>query len=73
MNGPGPTPCPLWEEKLAALHPDDLSPLERKALKEHILSCPACEAVLADYYKMHALIRKAFIPQRPPEIWKFFM
>jgi anti-sigma factor RsiW len=73
MNGPGPTPCPLWEEKLAALHPDDLTPLERKALKKHILSCTACEAVLADYYKMHDLIRKSIIPRRPPEIWKLFM
>jgi len=73
MNGPNPTPCPMWEEQLAALHPDDLSPLERKALKEHISSCSACEAVLADYYRMRSLIRSTFTPNRVPTIWKTFL
>lgn len=73
MNRLNPTPCPMWEEKLAALHPDDLSPVEQKALKEHIASCPACEAVLADYYRMRTLISNAFTPDHPPGIWKNFL
>jgi anti-sigma factor RsiW len=73
MNDLNPTPCSMWEVKLAALHPDDLSPLEQKALKAHLASCPACEAVLADYYRLRNLMRNAFIPACPPGIWKNFL
>jgi tetratricopeptide (TPR) repeat protein len=73
MDDLNPPPCPMWEETLAALHPDDLSPLAYKALKEHIVSCPTCEAALADYYRMRSLMRSVFAPIRPPGIWKTFL
>lgn len=38
-------PCPEWEEKLAATHPDDLTVEERIALEEHLKTCPSCAAV----------------------------
>lgn len=46
------TPCTFWAEKLAATHPDDLSPFERLALETHIASCAACTAVRAEYEAM---------------------
>ncbi len=52
-----PTPCPQWAEKIAARHPDDLSPFERMALREHLLSCPACASTYAAYASMEAGIR----------------
>lgn len=38
-------PCPEWEEKLAATHPDDLTLEELSALEEHLKTCPSCVAV----------------------------
>ncbi|HEV2472421.1 MAG TPA: PQQ-binding-like beta-propeller repeat protein [Ktedonobacteraceae bacterium] len=51
-----PTPCHTWAEKLAAIHPDDLSIEDRAALDQHIQTCAACAAALADYRRMDAAI-----------------
>jgi len=50
------TPCVEWQEKLAATHPDDLSPSHREALERHVASCPACAAVRAEYQAIDALL-----------------
>ena len=68
MNEPMPTPCPQWEELLAALDPDALSAAEREALELHLQSCSACAAVLADYQRMDRLIDQALRSDRPLEL-----
>src|SRR5229473_1054469 len=50
------TPCVEWQEKLAATHPDDLSPSHQQALERHVASCPACAAVRAEYQAIDALL-----------------
>src|SRR2546423_9783994 len=70
MNDFLPMPCEEWEEKLAAIHPDDLLPAERKALEIHVASCSACEAVLTDYHKMDELIRSSLVLNQPLQLWK---
>jgi Putative zinc-finger len=56
MNHLPYTPCAEWEEKLAATHPDDLSPFERAALDMHVASCPACTAVRAENHAIDMLM-----------------
>jgi len=51
-----PVSCTQWREKLAALHPNDLSPEERAALDQHVAICSNCSAVRAEYEEMNALI-----------------
>jgi hypothetical protein len=65
-------PCDDWEEKLAAIHPNDLLPAEREALSRHILSCSACASVLAEYREMNTLIRRSLTSERPLELPKDF-
>lgn len=45
-------PCTEWAEKLAARHPEDISPSDRITLNNHIASCEACAAVHAAYREM---------------------
>ena len=52
-----PTPCSDWVHKLSARHPDDLSPSDRIALKEHLALCQACCEVHAAYKTMDIAIR----------------
>src|SRR6266567_8186796 len=52
MKDPMIQPCKAWAEKLAATHPDDLTPSEWTKLKDHITRCPACAAVRAEYLLM---------------------
>lgn len=59
------TPCPEWEEKLAAMHPDDLSIGERESLDRHLETCPACASALADYRNMDLLLPKLFPLKHP--------
>src|SRR6266699_2637504 len=68
MNEPMPTPCPEWEEKLAAFDLDDLSASERERLTFHLLSCSACASALADYQRMDALIDQALTSDLPLEL-----
>lgn len=70
-------PCPFWAEKLAATHPDDLSPFERLALQNHIASCPTCAAIRAEYEAMGKLIGqlpavepRPGLPSRLLQLWQ---
>jgi DNA-binding CsgD family transcriptional regulator len=56
MDHPMYTPCAEWAEKLAATHPDDLSPSDRAALDMHVASCPTCATVRAEYQAIDMLI-----------------
>ncbi len=56
MNHPMITACAEWEEKLAATHPDDLSPSDRAVLDLHVLSCSSCATVRAEYQAIDAFI-----------------
>src|SRR5438874_1799739 len=58
MNKKLAMPCTEWAEKLAARHPEDISPTDRIALKNHIASCEACAAVLAAYRAMEIHIHE---------------
>jgi serine/threonine protein kinase len=55
------TPCPEWEEHLAALQPDDLAPDVRAALEAHVATCIACATVLAQYQRLDELLWDALI------------
>jgi hypothetical protein len=61
-----PTPCTDWAQKLAARHPDDLSPSDRIALKEHLALCRACSEVHSAYQTMEAGIRSLLISKPTP-------
>jgi LuxR family glucitol operon transcriptional activator len=61
-------PCVNWQEKLAALHQDDLSPDDHEALNAHMAGCPGCKATFADYKKMDSKIREAFECESPLEL-----
>ncbi|GAC1632358.1 MAG: hypothetical protein NVS4B7_19970 [Ktedonobacteraceae bacterium] len=65
MNVSKPVPCARWAKKLAAMHPADLSPVERAKLSKHVASCAACAIVFNDYHKMDILMRRALIIERP--------
>ena len=56
MDHPMYTPCAEWAVKLAATHPDDLSPSDRVALDMHVASCPACSTVRAEYQAIDELM-----------------
>ncbi len=57
MNKKLVMPCTEWAEKLAARHPEDISPTDRIALNNHIASCEACAAVHAAYRAMEINVR----------------
>lgn len=57
MNNKRLMPCTQWAEKLAARHPEDISPTDRIALNDHIASCEACSAVYAAYGAMEINVR----------------
>jgi hypothetical protein len=57
MKDPTYEPCAAWREKLAALHPDDLSPSEYVECEAHVANCPTCSAIRAEYRLMDARIR----------------
>src|SRR5438067_2785876 len=73
MKDPMYTSCSDWEEKLAAVHPDDLLPAERRAFNCHAAHCAACAAILADYLDIDALIRRSLTPRRPLELPQDFV
>jgi outer membrane protein assembly factor BamB len=68
MNAQNKAPCAAWAEKLALLHPDDLSPAERAAQEAHIASCPACSFVSAQYAEIAALLRELPASDVPEEV-----
>jgi serine/threonine protein kinase len=55
------TPCPEWEERIAALRSDDLAPDVRAALEVHVATCIACATALADYQHLDELMWDALI------------
>ena len=60
-------PCADWVQKLAARHPEDLSPSDRRALREHLALCGACNAVYAAYRTFDAQIDSSTIRRPIPE------
>lgn len=57
MNKTTVKPCREWADKLAARHPDDLSPADAAALKQHLQTCDACASVYRSYALMESAIR----------------
>jgi anti-sigma factor RsiW len=49
--------CKEWQEKLVAIHTDDLTQGERAALEKHLSSCPACRGVWQQDREIDALVR----------------
>jgi outer membrane protein assembly factor BamB len=68
MNAQNKAPCAAWAEKLALLHPDDLSPAERAAQEAHVASCPACSSVSTQYAEIAALLRDLPAGDVPEEV-----
>ncbi|GCE24241.1 sigma-70 family RNA polymerase sigma factor [Dictyobacter kobayashii] len=60
--------CPAWAEKLAALHPDDLTPAEQAELKLHLASCAGCTQVYQDYHYLAGLIQDCLPAATPPDL-----
>ncbi len=75
-NSGMPVPCRFWAEKLAAGHPDDLSPVERMALESHLAHCPSCSAVRAEYEAIWQELRQLPAseprPGLPPALLKLW-
>ena len=61
------TPCTDWAQKLAARHQDDLSPIDRRALHDHLALCGACNQVYAAYQTLEAGIRSVTMKRPIPE------
>lgn len=57
MNNQRLMPCTEWAERLAARHPEDISPTDHMALNDHVASCEACAAVHAAYCAMEINVR----------------
>src|SRR5690348_13841703 len=64
-------PCANWQERLTALHLDDLSPAERKALNAHMVGCPKCTAAFDE--RMDSLIHKVSVSESPLELPDWLM
>jgi Putative zinc-finger len=60
-------PCTDWAQKLAARRQDDLSPVDRRALREHLALCGACNQVYAAYQTLEAGIRSVTMKRPIPE------
>jgi hypothetical protein len=67
MMDPKPLSCSNWEEQLASVDENDLSPLEREALDQHIASCPSCAVLREEYAAMRCLIRGLPVTGPQPE------
>mgnify|MGYP001247401726 CR=1 FL=1 len=57
MNKTTVKPCAEWADRLAARHPDDLSPADAAALRQHLQTCTACASVYRSYALMESAIR----------------
>lgn len=68
MKSAAPQSCNSWATRLAAAHPDDLTPAERVGLEAHLASCPACSALAARYAQMDARILQSPAPEPLPEL-----
>ncbi len=61
-------PCAEWAEKLAALHPDDLTSAEHDALGVHLASCSGCAHVYRDYQHLASLVRDLVASEVSPDL-----
>lgn len=65
-------PCDQWKEKLSMTHFKDLSPSENAELTTHLVSCPACASVRANYHDVDAILRSLPpiepLPGLPPRV-----
>ena len=61
-------PCPEWAEKLAALHPVDLTSAEQDELSVHLASCSSCAQAYKDYKHLASLVRDLATAEAPPEL-----
>ncbi len=68
MKSALPRPCHIWATRLAAAHPDDLTPTERAGLAAHLASCPACSALAARYAQMDARLLHSPAPDPLPAL-----
>lgn len=68
MKSTVPRSCNAWATRLAAAHPDDLTPTERADLEAHLASCPACSALAARYAQMDARLLHSPAPDPLPEL-----
>lgn len=62
------TPCSSWREKLAATHPDDLTPMAYKQLQAHMATCATCTAIRAEYEAMGNAISQLPSVDHVPEL-----
>ena len=60
MKNSMPEPCAEWRDKLAARHPNDLTPEEQAALQTHLVTCANCRAVYAAYQKLERHLHALF-------------
>src|SRR5215469_741999 len=61
-------PCAEWAEKLAALHPTDLTSAEQDELSVHLVSCDSCARAYRDYKRLASLVRDLATAEVPPEL-----
>ncbi len=61
-----PEPCAQWAEPLAQVGFGHLSGEENAALKAHLMACPACAAVHAEYLQAAEILRQAPDPDPLP-------
>ncbi len=60
MKDSMPEPCAEWRDKLAARHPNDLTPEEQAALQTHLVTCANCRTVYAVYQKLERQLHALF-------------
>jgi anti-sigma factor RsiW len=68
MKSTVPRPCHIWATRLAAAHPDDLTPADRAGLEAHLASCPTCAVLAARYAQMDARILHSPAPDPLPAL-----
>lgn len=61
-------PCAEWAEKLAALHPADLTSAEQDELSVHLASCDSCAQAYRDYKRLASLVRDLVTTEAPPDL-----
>ncbi len=68
MSNQQSTPCLQWDEKLAALHPNDLALSEKQQLSQHLETCAGCRATYHDYQQHREQISQLSRDDVPEEL-----